>query len=155
MFLWTGSLLVQVWLVAYLAPIHDLNQCWRLVNWKLGNKFQRKIKWNSMYLLNTLPSVITKCQTFYLTHGGRVTHICVGILIIIGSDNGLAPGWRQAIIIFIQESALEIVVREMASILSRPQCVKPECVKKGTLSVIILALLIHISVSKWIHYSFE
>ena len=34
----------------------------------------------------------------YLTHEGRVTHICVGKLTIIGSDNGLAPGRRQAII---------------------------------------------------------
>ena len=33
-----------------------------------------------------------------LTHWGRVTHICVGKLTIIGSDNGLAPGRRQAII---------------------------------------------------------
>ena len=33
-----------------------------------------------------------------LTHWGRVTHICVSKLIIIGSDNGLAPGQRQAII---------------------------------------------------------
>ena len=34
----------------------------------------------------------------YLTHWGRVTHICVSELIILGSDNGLSPGWRQAII---------------------------------------------------------
>ena len=33
-----------------------------------------------------------------LTHWGRVTHICANKLIIIGSDNGLSPGWRQAII---------------------------------------------------------
>ena len=33
-----------------------------------------------------------------LTHWGRVTHICVGKLIIIGSDNGLSPGRCQAII---------------------------------------------------------
>ena len=33
-----------------------------------------------------------------LTHWGRVTHICVSILTIIGSDNGLSPGRRQAII---------------------------------------------------------
>ena len=31
-----------------------------------------------------------------LTHWGRVTHICVGILTSIGSDNGLSPGRRQA-----------------------------------------------------------
>ena len=33
-----------------------------------------------------------------LTHWGRVTHICISKLNIIGSDNGLSPGWRQAII---------------------------------------------------------
>ena len=33
-----------------------------------------------------------------LTHWGRVTHICVGKLTIIGSGNGLSPECRQAII---------------------------------------------------------
>ena len=33
-----------------------------------------------------------------LTHWGRVTHICVNKLTIIGSDNGLSPDRRQAII---------------------------------------------------------
>ena len=41
-----------------------------------------------------------KCDVYYrqLTHWGRVTHICVGKQTIIGSDNGLSPGRRQAII---------------------------------------------------------
>ena len=34
----------------------------------------------------------------HLTHWGRVTHICVSDLTIIGSDNGLSPCRRQAII---------------------------------------------------------
>ena len=33
-----------------------------------------------------------------LTHWGRVTHVCVSRLTITGSDNGLSPGRRQAII---------------------------------------------------------
>ena len=33
-----------------------------------------------------------------LTHWGRVTHIYVSKLTIIGSDNGLSPDRRQAII---------------------------------------------------------
>ena len=37
----------------------------------------------------------------FLTHWGRATHICVGKLTIIGSDNGLSPGRRQAIILTI------------------------------------------------------
>ena len=40
-----------------------------------------------------------KCSCLnVLTHWGRVTHICVGNLTIIVSDNGLSPGRRQAII---------------------------------------------------------
>ena len=38
------------------------------------------------------------CGWFDLTRWGRVTHICVSKLTIIGSDNGLSPGRRQAII---------------------------------------------------------
>ena len=37
-------------------------------------------------------------QLYTLTHWGRVTHICVNDLTIIGSANGLSPGRRQAII---------------------------------------------------------
>ena len=78
----------------------------------------------------------------WLTHWGRVTHICVGKLTIIGSDNGLAPtrnqcwdivNWnlrnklqwnlKRNSYIFIQENAFENVVWRMAAILSRPQCV--------------------------------
>ena len=33
-----------------------------------------------------------------LTHWGRVMHICVSKLTIIGSDKGLSPGRRQALI---------------------------------------------------------
>ena len=78
-----------------------------------------------------------------LTHWGGVTHIC-----IIGSDNGLSPGRRQAIIwinagilsigslgtnvseisiaihtFFVQENVFENVVCKMAAIMARPHCV--------------------------------
>ena len=91
-----------------------------------------------------------------LIHWGRVTHICVGKLTVIGSDNGLDPGRRLAIIwtnagilfieplgtnksdilnqnwnIFIEENALENVVCEMASILCWPQCVDVTCILFG------------------------
>ena len=39
---------------------------------------------------------ISQCRL--LTHWGRVTPICVIKLNILGSDNGLSPSWRQAII---------------------------------------------------------
>ena len=35
----------------------------------------------------------------YITHWGPVTHICVSKLTVIGSDNGLSPDRRQAIIL--------------------------------------------------------
>ena len=37
-------------------------------------------------------------NSYTLIHRGRVTHICVRILTIIGSDNGLSPSRCQAII---------------------------------------------------------
>ena len=100
---------------------------------------------------NDIPFLSRIMRFNTLTHWSRVTHICVVKLISIGSDNGLWPGRRQAIIwtnagilligplgtninfnrhpnIFIQENALEYVVREVASILSWPQCVK-KCTK--------------------------
>ena len=44
-----------------------------------------------------LPQSCTEPLILPLTHWGRVTHICVGNLTIIGSDNGLLPGRHQAI----------------------------------------------------------
>ena len=48
-------------------------------------------------LKDWVPVDSNKLQKRDLTHWGRVTHICVGNLTIIGSDNGLSPGRRQAI----------------------------------------------------------
>ena len=46
-----------------------------------------------------LPRPFCLCNTEkMLTHWGQVTHICVSKLTTIGSDNGLSPGRRQAII---------------------------------------------------------
>ena len=50
--------------------------------------------WPYHFFIESLYGVVCIC----LTHWGRVTHICVGKLTIIGSDNGLSPGRRQAII---------------------------------------------------------
>ena len=72
------------------------------------------------------------------SHRSKVTHICVGSLTIIGSDNDLSPSRLKAIdwtnveilligllgasFIFIKENAFENISK-MAIILSRPQCV--------------------------------
>ena len=102
--------------------------------------------------MKSVKSISTKFENNWPTtviHWGWVTHICVGNLTIIGSDNGLSPGQHQAIIwtnagilligpmgtnlseiwseisyIFIQYNALENVVCQMVAIFSRPQCVK-------------------------------
>ena len=50
-------------------------------------------------IIHVSMNVFNSAFMYYgLTHWGRVTHICVGKLTIIGSDNGLSPGRRQAII---------------------------------------------------------
>ena len=60
----------------------------------------------SVYYENFVGNYVENDSTFnqltpglvLLTHWGRVMHICVSKLIITGSDNGLLPGQRQAII---------------------------------------------------------
>ena len=51
---------------------------------------------NSSWYHGGLYLLSLRCHV--LTHWGRATHICVSEIIIIGSDNGLSPGRRQAII---------------------------------------------------------
>ena len=55
----------------------------------------------NIILFNKAETITSHASSFVaqkLTHWGRVTHICVSKLTIIGSDNGLSPGRRQAII---------------------------------------------------------
>ena len=65
----------------------------------------------------------------YFTHWSRVTHICVTRLQYnhhcwgIVNSNKLQCNLKRSSCVFIQENAFENVVCEMASILSRPQCV--------------------------------
>ena len=51
-----------------------------------------------LYFVLGTPLLHRHWNVWTLTHWSRVTHICVGKLTIIGSDNGLSPGRRQAII---------------------------------------------------------
>ena len=92
--------------------------------------------------------VCKKLIQYYSTYWGRATHICVSKQIIIGSDNGVSPGRRQAIIRtnagisliwtmgtnfseilseFIHFHSRKYIWKcclEIGVILSRPQCVK-------------------------------
>ena len=61
----------------------------------VNNSVCGNIWWGYFHYRNSQKS---KHQDCCLTHWDRVTHICVSKLTIIGSDNGLAPGRRQAII---------------------------------------------------------
>ena len=79
-------------------------------NWKLAKMILVDRNGHTFpysYILDSAKGTYTKHKpwkevlinaTIHLTHWGRVTHICVGKLTIIGSDNGLSPGRRQAII---------------------------------------------------------
>ena len=78
-------------------------------------------------------------RTSSLIHWGRVTHMCVSKLTIIGSDNGNYLNqcryivnwtlgkkiqWNRTwhVYVFIHENAFETVVRKMAAILSQSPC---------------------------------
>ena len=89
----------------------------------------------SRYIKNNLHNML---YCLVLTHSGRVTHMCVSKRTTFGWDNGLSPGWRQAImwtnaeILFIEprgtnfsETLIEICTFSFKKMhLSRPQWVK-------------------------------
>ena len=93
-----------------MTPSHYLNQCWLIINlvqWQLAmiNFRQSFMGIYSWYWFENewIKIIDTSCKgqwvkPIYFTHWGLVTHICVGKLTTIGSENGLSPGRRQAII---------------------------------------------------------
>ena len=52
----------RLWLVAWPAPSHYLNQCWNIVNWTIGNKPQWNLKRNSYIFIeeNAFENVVWK-----------------------------------------------------------------------------------------------
>ena len=57
-----------------------------------------KILMDTRYVISVIKFNSHLRKASVKTHWGRVTHICVVKLTIVGSDNGLSPGRRQAII---------------------------------------------------------
>ena len=53
---------------------------------------------HTLLAMHSAPCLHFEWSGSNLTHWGQVTHICVSNLTIIGPDNGLSPGRRQAII---------------------------------------------------------
>ena len=136
-----------------------IHECSTLYSWYLltHNTCEQIIPCLSTMAADALAPDVTRSSSAMiltrLTHWGRVTHIPVDKLAIIGSDNGLLPGQHQAIIwsnvgilligplgtnfsefnfnndsnILIQENAFESAICKIMVILSWPQCVKWNC----------------------------
>ena len=95
-----------------MAPSRCLNQCWLFICEVLWHSTENNFTnaWaNVLYnefgnytfkitLTSPRGQWVNIVHIHHLTHWGRVMHIWVSKLIIIGSDNGLWPGRRQDII---------------------------------------------------------
>ena len=71
----------ELWSFLWYAPEPTVEQ-----------RMETPVIWDAIALIMALS------VSSILTHWGQVTHICVSKLTIIGSDNGLSPSRRQAII---------------------------------------------------------
>ena len=56
---------------------------------------------NCLYIYRHPQACLFQYQDMSLTHWGRVTHICVSKLTIIGSDNGLSPNFSETLIVIL------------------------------------------------------
>ena len=85
---WTAEKVMdQPLMVRLNTAITSALQLWNPWSTRISHKIP-SVMWHSDMVPNNAKP---------LTHWGRVTHICVGNLTIIGSENGLSPGRRQAI----------------------------------------------------------
>ena len=84
------------------VPRHYLNQCSLIKRYRLAFTQEQfhECSWNW--------SVTRVRRLHFSTHWGRVTHICVSKLNVIGSDNGLSPGPRRQAIIWTNAGILLI-----------------------------------------------
>ena len=69
-----------------------------VLQFKIIHKTSLNFNANRIWWCRHCTEVLLSFVMCTLTHWGRVTHICVSKQTIIGSDNGLSPGRRQAII---------------------------------------------------------
>ena len=90
------SLLHDCMIVKYIISVYCVHCMLFYINKYISVKLCYSIMIIWMHHRNFL--LISIHTAYLLTHWGRVTHICVSIVIIIGSDNGLLPGQHQAII---------------------------------------------------------
>ena len=78
--------------------IHDMGYISQLSVVVVAATAVRCAKFSNQWSIWTYVIDVRNFPRLSLTHWGRVTHICVSKLTTIGSDNGLSPGRRQAII---------------------------------------------------------
>ena len=91
-----------------MAPSHSLNQFFLTNVFDINGILWHHRKAISQVLMNVIHNMCTYIRLLKLlphlpgpnefTHWGCVMHICLGNLTIVGWDNGLSPGRRQAII---------------------------------------------------------
>ena len=86
----------SLWNVLWFQSMGENDICAMTFLWLRSSSSSKKTETKTTGLLAVYLLIINTGASFSLTHWGRVTHICVGQLTIIGSDNGLSPGRRQA-----------------------------------------------------------
>ena len=90
---WAVAKFLRVW----------LNKAGFICNGVIIKHILTRTKFSRLKILQTFNELCLSCYCWLemdncLAHWGQVTHICIGKLTIIGSDNGLWPGRRQTII---------------------------------------------------------
>ena len=97
--IWQTCLSVYMYVYIYICVLFLKFECF--IDNSLSNPNPRLGVLHEIKVISSTNLSIKPTQSYnflQLTHWGQVMHICVGKLTIIGSDNGLSPERRQAII---------------------------------------------------------
>ena len=93
--------MLNIWLIShliYIPTVSFISSTWRHHIMEIVYVLMAYYEGTLLHIGFVMQNFSAVLLAWVLTHWGRVTHICVSKLSILGSDNGLSPGRRQAII---------------------------------------------------------
>ena len=108
-----GSTLVQI--IKNSAPSHYLNQCWRIVNWTLGDKRQWNLNQNTKFFIheNAFENIV--CEMVAILSRGRWVNGDLYMIVAADWTDGVCGciyrNWNSIVKLYVKKRSGSILVQ--------------------------------------------
>ena len=119
------------WLVAYSAPSHYLNQCWRIVNWTLGDKRQWNLNQNTFFFIHESAFENIVCEMVAILSRGRWVNGDLYMIVAADWTDGVCGciycSWNSIVKLYVKKRSGSILVQVMTCWLMTPSLYLDQC----------------------------